>query len=736
MKLVEVRQESDLQKLRGDWDRLVCQSGSRTIFLTWEWMTAWWSAYGSAGDLRILTMFDDAGILRGIVPLRQQNVRRYGQTVRALSFVGDGSIGSDLNDSDYLDFIAEPGYEKAVVETFGSHYAAELTGGLALLNEIPETSPNLPHLKELALAQKVGWTQSDVACATVRLPATWDEYLRVLQSRFRTKVRSTLRNLQNRPEVRMRFCDDPAQLDRILPILFDLHTRRWNREGKPGVFGWDRKREFYFTLSRLLLERQWLRLSWLEWNDRILACQYGFAYGGTYFQLQEGYDPDTEHWNPGVGLRAWTIGEFIKEGIEEYDFMGGVSRHKTDWGAQVKHSKRLVLAGGSYPNLLFRRGPEWEEAARESLREVLPERVLKARKAMHAWPGDGRGWLRKAAAACYFHGGLGAITRPLRKRYQVAIEAGGKVSWKRRNRSSARILYYHRVNDIQDPFSDAISTRLFEEHIRYLARNYKVVRMSEIVRHLEEGDSREVLVGITFDDGYADNYQNAFPILQRYGVPATIFLTSGGLDSSELLWFERLADAVKNTSREYIDLEVDIPRRFWMRTLPQRVAANHGIFSVLRTLTNAERTGLLPGILEELGAGKENSRRNEMLSWDQVRRMSAQGIDFGGHTVTHPFLSKLTPAEAVWEVSECKRRIEQELQQPVDYFAYPNGREEDIAAANKEVLRAAGYRAAVTTIWGMNDESTDHMALKRGGPWENSPALFAAKLDWYQLVNQ
>jgi peptidoglycan/xylan/chitin deacetylase (PgdA/CDA1 family) len=258
--------------------------------------------------------------------------------------------------------------------------------------------------------------------------------------------------------------------------------------------------------------------------------------------------------------------------------------------------------------------------------------------------------------------------------------------------------------------------------------------MSEIVKHLAEGDSSEVLFGITFDDGYADNYWHAFPILQRYGVPATIFLTTNGLDSGELLWFERLADAVRKTSREFLDMELDIPRRFWMRTVDERVHSNNEIFGLLRKLTNSERTVWLPRILHDLGA--QEAPRNEMLSWDQVRIMSEKGIDFGGHTVTHPFLSKLTPADAAWEVGECKRRIEQEVQKPVEFFAYPNGREEDFADANKEVLRAAGYRAAVTTIWGMNDEFTDRMALKRGGPWENSPAMFATKLDWYQLVNQ
>jgi peptidoglycan/xylan/chitin deacetylase (PgdA/CDA1 family) len=347
--------------------------------------------------------------------------------------------------------------------------------------------------------------------------------------------------------------------------------------------------------------------------------------------------------------------------------------------------------------------------------------------------------MRRAAAECYFHSGLPALTRRLRDRFQLSIAANGHgstVSWTARAGASARILYYHRVNDDNDPFFEAISTSLFEEHVRYLTRHYKVVGMGEIVRHLEEGGPSESLVGITFDDGYRDNYENAFPILKRYGAPATIFLNTGSLDSGEPLWFERLAEAIKKTTRDYIDLEIDIPRRLWMRTLPERLESNSRIFGLLRILDDAERNRRLAEVLQQLGEVKESERDNQMLTWDQVRLMKANAIDFGGHTVTHPFLSKLTPSQAAWEVSECKRRIEEELQQPAEYFAYPNGREEDFAASNKEILRAAGYRAAVTTIWGMNYPSTDRMELRRGGPWENSAALFASKLDWYQWVNQ
>ena len=95
----------------------------------------------------------------------------------------------------------------------------------------------------------------------------------------------------------------------------------------------------------------------------------------------------------------------------------------------------------------------------------------------------------------------------------------------------------------------------------------------------------------------------------------------------------------------------------------------------------------------------------------------------------------MNPDQSAWEVLECKRRIEEELQLRVEHFAYPNGREEDFGSWNKNVIRNAGYKSAVTTIWGVNYQSTDRMELRRGQPWEESEAMFAYKLDWYQLRN-
>ena len=155
-------------------------------------------------------------------------------------------------------------------------------------------------------------------------------------------------------------------------------------------------------------------------------------------------------------------------------------------------------------------------------------------------PSLGRQWIRRAIANCYFHSGMPALLRPVRDRYHLAPSADAKwfkYSLEKRREPSARILYYHRVNDDGDPFFPALSTAFFEQQMRFVRRHYRVVSLAALLQVLSGGPT-EPVVAITFDDGYQDNYQNAFPILQGLGLPATIFLATGSIDSGEPLWFE------------------------------------------------------------------------------------------------------------------------------------------------------------------------------------------------------
>jgi hypothetical protein len=129
MKVVEIHDREGLDRLRLPWNELLVKSRSASIFLTWEWVTAWWEAYGRPGELNILALYDDDGELCGVAPLRRRTVSRYGQRRSTLSFVGDGS-----NDSEYLDFIFADGYERAALDRLRPYFHQELQNGTVLRN--------------------------------------------------------------------------------------------------------------------------------------------------------------------------------------------------------------------------------------------------------------------------------------------------------------------------------------------------------------------------------------------------------------------------------------------------------------------------------------------------------------------------------------------------------------------------------------------------------------------------
>lgn len=339
----------EVAALEPDWNALLARSGSDTVFLTWEWVDSWWRAYGEGLRPCVVT-FERQGVLVGIAPLCRRPVSRLvALRHEAIGFLGDGSA-----DSDYLDLVAAPGEEQAVADALAEVLGTLASGpSLARLHEVPATSPNLEPLGRALRARGWTWRAGSVPCAVARLPETWEEYLRSLRPRMRTKVRSLERRLEDDHRVRFERCAPRDRIDAILASLFDLHQRRWARDGRVGVFASEAKRRFYTLLSSRFFERDWLRLSTLEVDGRPVAHQMCFEYHGVVYLLQEGYDPDWEEQGVGNVLRARVIRDAIEGGARAYDFLGGVTEHKRSWGAAAKESVRILAASPGTPVWLY-----------------------------------------------------------------------------------------------------------------------------------------------------------------------------------------------------------------------------------------------------------------------------------------------------------------------------------------------------------------------------------------------
>lgn len=306
---------------------------------------------------------------------------------------------------------------------------------------------------------------------------------------------------------------------------------------------------------------------------------------------------------------------------------------------------------------------------------------------------------------------------------------------RRRRCRNLQILLYHRVNDLLDPFFCGMPTAVFDRQMGYLAEHFTPCSLETALDDLDKNDIPPNAVVVTFDDGYRDNFTHAFPILSKYGVPATIFLATGSINDGPTLWFDRVFQAFRETKVEVLAGYGTPKQDFPLYTQIQRVEAQTKVLGFLRSLSDQEKFAWLNILYERLKVEECVECPGLMLRWGEVREMARNGISLGAHTVHHPILSRISPQKVRDEILLSKQVIEREVGMPVVTFAYPNGTAEDFDGSAKLVLKEAGFRCAVTTIPGTNDSERDRLELRRGTPWDHDMAMFALRLNHYKLAS-
>jgi peptidoglycan/xylan/chitin deacetylase (PgdA/CDA1 family) len=291
-------------------------------------------------------------------------------------------------------------------------------------------------------------------------------------------------------------------------------------------------------------------------------------------------------------------------------------------------------------------------------------------------------------------------------------------------KSRSVILAYHGVLTSSDEsrayLDDNFPTaEAFERQIQHLTRYYNPIPLRQLISHYETGERLPPSsVAVTFDDGFANNYTVAFPILQKYGVPFTVFLTTAMIGQpGARLWTEQVSRALYLTPRKRIDLAIgtgDVT--FRLATPGDREASSRALLSVLKRTRPQERTAIVARVLEACDEPPLDAReleRYDFLTWEQARAMAASGVEFGSHTVSHPILSTLDRADLVRELVQSKADIETQLGSPCEAFAYPNGSFADFGDRDKEMLREVGYRCALANNGSLNGSKIDLFALQR-----------------------
>jgi peptidoglycan/xylan/chitin deacetylase (PgdA/CDA1 family) len=270
--------------------------------------------------------------------------------------------------------------------------------------------------------------------------------------------------------------------------------------------------------------------------------------------------------------------------------------------------------------------------------------------------------------------------------------------------STLRVLTYHRVGE-DGPVTPGEGSALinstasvFDRHMRHLARHYRVVTPAEVMDAEAGGrplPRRAVL--ITFDDAYRDFLDVAWPILKRHGLTATLFVPTAYPGQPERrFWWDRLQAAFAATTHTTL-AETPVGPLSLAGSRTRRLSLRRLQLALRLIPDDEEATAWIENICRALGP--EPSAGGQVLGWDELRALAAEGVTLGAHTRTHPALPRLTLDQARSEICGSRDDLQRETGTVPTVFSYPFGMHDDRVVG---LVGQAGFRLAVTCIRGHN----------------------------------
>lgn len=274
------------------------------------------------------------------------------------------------------------------------------------------------------------------------------------------------------------------------------------------------------------------------------------------------------------------------------------------------------------------------------------------------------------------------------------------------------IIMYHRVcgripEGLHDP-AMFVTADAFDMHLQELKQYFDIVSLE---RAIESPGEKERLCVITFDDGWADNYEHAFPVLKKHNVPATVFIPVEEIGSKSGYWFQNIWDLASQVSTNgksagFLHYFSEHAPSWHPQGIGQEQIV--GLICELKSLPAEKLDDIILKAYGDLGIKRPTDQ--QVMTWEQIRAMGQQGITFGSHGLHHYILPQLNHGVKRQEVIDSLQVLERANVAISPFFSYPNGNWDD---QTQSLVKEAGYKGAVTTQLGHNHSLTSPYLLKR-----------------------
>jgi len=330
----------EFARLAERWNRLLAESPSNTVFLTWEWLYTWANHYLGNSTLFILLACEDDHII-GIAPFYIRRTSTYHLLhLRQVEFLGTGEACSS-----YLDIIVEGKNRSQVVRTIYNylHGEAKRLWDVHCLTDVPAESSSIDLLYEMVNEDgKVIEIVNHTCCPVIKLTGSEEDFLKGISGNERYNLRRKEKRLEKLGHVDYSRASSTGDVQKGMDTFVELHGMRWRQKDAGGSFKSQTFLRFHKDVSELFGRKGWVHLDFLSLNGEKVAGVYGYSYNGKYYFYLPGLNPEIyPETSPGRLLLFQCVRHAIRDGCTEFDLLRGPADYKMAWANGLRRSVTL-----------------------------------------------------------------------------------------------------------------------------------------------------------------------------------------------------------------------------------------------------------------------------------------------------------------------------------------------------------------------------------------------------------